>query len=207
MRKVVLLLALFALCVPMAFAQTQGQTPAANRSEDPNNFLVGWIGTHFDNGIDDAFDFDDNRPKTMGFSYGFWARSWVSGELDFGYSKNYFGDPDFLGGNNLMTITGSVVVGPWLHITDNQIIRPYGLVGGGLARSKIEDFVEFGESTRNRGVIDYGGGVMVYLVRNFGIRGDVRFMKDVGSDPSDDDGWGITNTTYKRVTVGVFVAF
>jgi hypothetical protein len=175
--------------------------------EDPNNFLVGWYGWHFANGILDVFDKGDAKPKTMGVSYGFWARGWVSGELDFGYSKDYFGDPTLLGGNNLLTLTGSAVIGPWLHITDNQIIRPYGIIGGGLARSEIEDFVKFGNSTRNRGVIDYGGGVMVYFIRNFGARADIRIMRDVGSDPESSTGWGITETTYRRFTVGAFVAF
>jgi len=214
MRRVFLVLALLALAAPAAMAQS---TPPAQQPvqaqivippEDPDNFLVGWIGTHFSNGLSEAWDDYESKPKTMGFSYGFWARSWVSGEFDFGYSKDFFGDPDFLGGNNLMTLTGSVIVGPWIHITDNQIIRPYGVLGGGLARAKIEDFISFGKDTQNRGVIDYGGGIMVYLVRQFGLRGDVRIMRDVGSDPTDlEDGWGFTEVTYKRATIGVFLAF
>jgi hypothetical protein len=208
MRRILVAFALLALVAPMVMAQSPAQqSPYQSRSEDPNAFLVGWIGTHFNNGIGEAFESKDTKPKTMGLSLGFWARSWVSGELDFGYSKDYFGDPTLLGGNNLMTFTGSIIVGPWIHLTDNQIIRPYGFVGGGLARSKIEDFVKFGNNSRNRGVIDYGGGVMIYLVRNFGLRGDVRFMKDVGTKSDSSTGWGITETMYKRVTAGVFVAF
>ena len=215
MRRVLFVLAFLVLVAPAAMAQTAppAQQPVQAQivipPEDPDNFLVGWLGVHFNNGLSEVFEDDiDSKPKTMGFSYGFWARSWVSGELDFGYSKDFFGDPDFLGGNNLLTITGSVIVGPWIHITDNQIIRPYGVLGGGLARAKIEDIIRFSKTNQNRGVIDFGGGVMVYLVKQFGIRGDVRIMRDVGSDPTDlDDGWGMTEVTYKRATIGVFVAF
>jgi hypothetical protein len=212
MRRLLLALFLVVLFAPVAPGQPAppaqlAPAQAAPQHEDPDNFLVGWYGWHFANGIEDVLAIDEANPKTMGVSYGFFARSWVSGELDFGYSKDYFGDPDFLGGNNLMTLTGSVVVGPWLHITDSQIIRPYGIFGGGLARSEIEAFVQFGKTSRNRGVIDYGGGVMVYFIRNFGVRADIRIMRDVGSDSSDKDGWGITETTYRRFTVGAFVAF
>jgi hypothetical protein len=199
MRRILVVLAVIALLAPAAGARAQ--------SKDPNGFLVGWIGFHFTNGIGEAFENTDTQPKAIGGSLGFLARSWVSGEIDFGYTKDYFGDSAFLGGNNLMTLTGSMIVGPWIHLTANQVIRPYGVIGGGLARSKIEDFVQFGSDTQNRGVIDYGGGVMVYLVRNFGLRGDVRFMKDVGSDASSSKGWAVTETMYKRATIGAFLAF
>lgn len=106
-----------------------------------------------------------------------------------------------------MTVTGSLLVGPWIPIGPSQRLRPYGVIGGGLARSKIEDFVVFGKNSRNRGVIDYGGGLFLYLTRNLGVRGDIRFMKDVGSDPADTDGWGVTDTMYKRATVGLVLAW
>lgn len=215
MRRSIVVVALLLFVVP-ALALAQGAASGGQRQfdqprEDPDNFLVPWIGVHFSNGLTDnfgnLFEDEDNKPKAMGVTLGFWARSLLSAEIDFGYSKDFFGSADLLGGNNLMTVTGSLLAGPWIPIGPSQRLRPYGVIGGGLARSKIEDFVVFGENSRNRGVIDYGGGLFLYLTRNLGVRGDIRFMKDVGSDPTDEDGWGITDTTYKRATVGLVLAW
>lgn len=214
MRKPYLFLAVLLVLAPataFAWGGAAGDQQYQQSSENPDNFLVPWFGVHFNNGLTENFGTlftdEDNKPKAMGVTLGFWARNLLSAEIDFGYSKDYFGSPDLLGGNNLMTVTGSLLVGPWIPIGPSQRLRPYGVIGGGLARSKIEDFVVFGKNSRNRGVIDYGGGLFLYLTRNLGVRGDIRFMKDVGSDPADTDGWGVTDTMYKRATVGLVLAW
>jgi hypothetical protein len=91
-------------------------------------------------------------------------------------------------------------------------IRPYILVGGGLARATISDFAKFFNSdTRNIGVVDAGGGVQIYPIHQFGIRADLRYFKGVGANKSNDsitNGWGWLNTwNWWRVTVGAGFAF
>jgi hypothetical protein len=56
-------------------------------------------------------------------------------------------------------------------------------------------------------VINYGGGVFVYFTRHLGARGDFRFLRDVGSDDEDDEGWGITDVQFSRGNVGLVLAW
>lgn len=206
-----LLLTVFSVvCTPLvAAAQSAMSTSSAQQGfrEDPDNFLAPWIGFHFENGLSEVDLGGDERPRAFGATLGFWQQGVVGGELEFGYAKNFFGDPDLLGTNDLLTFTGSAVIGPWIHVGDNAAVRPYGQIGGGLARGKVEDFIVFGDDQRNRGVITFGGGVNFYATRNLGVRADVRVFRDVGSDDDDPDGFGITNRTYKRLTLGVLLAF
>jgi len=204
-------LALASLLGPVpVFAQTETPPPSEATDEFSDSFLEPWVGIHFAGDLTSALSTaGTHRPTAYGATLGFWQRGFIGGEIEFGYSKDYFGDSgsSLLGGNNLMTFTGSMMLGPWIKFSDNQAVRPYAVVGGGLARSRIEDFAKFGHTDQNRGVIDFGGGLNVYFTRNIGVRGDVRIMRDVGSEEAGSTGWGVTDTTYKRVHVGVLLAF
>ncbi len=209
MRRLIPMFAVVSLLVPaVALAQAGSQNPPPSENEMRDSFVEPWIGFHFSGGLSDAFDAvgTSSHPKAYGVSLGFWQRGVVSGEIEFGYAKNYFGDPDLLGGNNLLTFTGNTMIGPWINLSDQQAIRPYFLVGGGLARSNLGDFTDLTQTNQNRGVIDFGGGVNVYITKAIGVRADVRFMRDFGSNDSAA-GFGLTNTTYKRVTFGALFAF
>jgi hypothetical protein len=210
MTRFFMSLALALLLSPVsAFAQATAPPPEAT-NEFSDSFIEPWVGIHFAGDLTSALSTaNTHQPMAYGVTLGFWQRGFIGGEVEFGYAKNYFGDSSssLLGGNNLMTFTGSMILGPWIKFSDNQAVRPYFVVGGGLARSRIEDFAKFGQTDQNRGVIDFGGGVNAYFTKNIGIRGDVRIMRDVGSKDSSSTGWGITDVTYKRIHVGVLLAF
>jgi len=207
MPRLIPSLALALLLVPAAtFAQAQ----AAATNEFSDSFIEPWVGVHFAGDLSSALSTaNTHKPKAYGLTFGFWQRGFIGGEVEFGYAKDYFGDSgsSLTGGNNLLTLTGSMMLGPWIKFSDNQAIRPYAVIGGGLARSRIENFAKFGHTDENRGVIDFGGGLNAYFTKHIGVRGDVRIMRDVGSKDDSSTGWGVTDVTYKRVTFGVLLAF
>jgi hypothetical protein len=198
-----------ALCLSPVPAFAQAQAPPQSSPEFSDSFIEPWVGVHFAGDLASALSTSNtHQPKAYGVTLGFWQRGFIGGELEFGYANNYFGDSGsrLLGGNNLMTFTGSMMIGPWIKFSDNQAVRPYAVIGGGLARSHVADFATFGQTDRNRGVIDFGGGLNVYLTRHIGVRGDVRVMRDVGSK-DNSAAWGVTDVTYKRIHAGVLLAF
>ena len=221
MRRALVLLGIVLLpgpAVPSVLAQAPPAVPAAQAGGgssglNPDGFIEPWIGFHFSGGFIDAFtDRDTTTTKSYGVSLGFLQRGLVGGEFELGYSPDYFSDANssIVGGNNLLTLTASMMIGPWI-----KGVRPYGVIGGGLARSKIEDFVKFGSDVQNRGVIDYGGGVSIYFAKHIGVRGDVRFLRDFGSHGCESEsivcdvtfGWGVTDNVYRRMHFGALLAF
>ena len=174
------------------------------------NYLAGWVGVNFGGDFFAAGpfqSFDAGNPMAFGASLGFWQKGLIGGEVDFGYNRNFFGNPDDIGSaNNLITFTGNLTINPTFKM-GSQSIRPYLLVGGGLARSRIEDFDILGGDTKNKGVLDFGGGIIYYFLPRVGIRGDIRYFKGVGGNGSGD-GWGwIEDWNWWRATVGVAFSF
>ena len=157
--------------------------------------------------------------RAFGGAIGFWGPGAVSGELDFCYYPSFFGDansavpggpnaPSQLGSNNVMTFVGNFLVHPTFHFGSSGRIRPYALVGGGLMRSTIKEFTIYGSDTRNRGVVDVGGGIMIYPVQAIGFRADARYNMAVGAEPTDPNGWGwIQGWNWWRWSAAVLITF
>ena len=129
---------------------------------------------------------DENR-TIYGASVGFTGNV-VGFEVDFGYAPNFFEFEDDFGEfgseGSVTTVMGNVLVGAPLGK-----VRPYGTFGAGLIRTNIElfDFDLFDDLSANDFGISYGGGVMVFLTDNIGIRGDIRQFRNLQSDDADDD--------------------
>lgn len=216
--------------------QAQAQNPSASatqaqvnqhkdRSDKDKNrdYLMVYVGRNFGGDMFKNFTASDRgAPRTYGVALGFWGKGALSGEFDFGYHPQFFGKAsapspwgltgNTVGNNNLMTFTASFVIHPVSIDPGTVRIRPYVLVGGGLARATISDFAKFFNSDkRNVGVVDAGGGLQIYPIHQFGIRADVRYFKGVGANKSSDsitNGWGWLNTwNWWRVTVGAGFAF
>jgi len=214
-----------------AAAQTQSVTPAVQAAsvlpstptfgrsqggqayydpDDYNDYIAVYYGWNFGGGLfaGGPFEgFDTGGPKSLGVAVGFWGSGMLSGELDFCYSPEFFGPKDEVSDNNLMSVTASFVINPTIRF-GSQKVRPYVLVGGGLMRTRIEDFKIFGADVNNQGVVDVGGGLQYYFHPRIGIRGDVRYFIGVGAEESDEDGWGwIDDWNYYRATIGLAFTF
>ena len=211
MRRFVMLFAFVLLAMPaMARAQGNpppppGQQPILPENEFKDSYIAPWFGKFFGD-LSEVFGTDDFSPKMYGAGFGFWQRGILGAEIELGYVKDFAPPIDVAGGGtNFLTLTGSAIIGPWINLSDNQALRPYAVVGGGLARSSFEGFAEFPASSENRGVIDVGGGIHVYLVKSFGVRFDIRYLKDFGEKA--DGSVGLTGLQLKRWTLGAILAF
>ena len=216
MRRLVSVFGTLLVLLP-AVARAQGGTPppgqpppaAVPTNEFRDSFFGVSIGQYKLNDKWGLADFLDGTPKVWVFSLDFWQRGILGADLDVGYSKlNLLGTGTALSGPKFLTVTMGATIGPWLVMSDNSAVHPYFAIGGGLQRASWGDFVDFGNTSSNRGVIHLGGGAVIYIVKSFGVRVDYRLLKDVGSkDIIGEDGWGTTGLQVKRLTFGAVFAF
>jgi len=190
--------------VARSAAQTQVQMQQAN--EGPDTYLTAYYNRNFGG---DLFRDDQIEKSTSGVggSLTFLGRGLFSAEVDFNYNKNFFGSVDDIGDNNLLTLTVGGIVGPWAG-NETTRVRPYFAFGGGLMRSTVKEFATVGfKDTKNLGLVEAGGGVLVLFRDHVGVRGDVRYRWGVGAN-ADEDGWGLIDKwTYLRGTIGLALAF
>lgn len=187
-------------------AQTQMQTQTEQVTEGPDHYLTVYYNRNF--GGDLFKDGQIDKPTSgVGASLTFLGRGLFSAEVDFNYNKNFFGSVDDLGENNLLTLTVGGIVGPWPG-NETTRVRPYVAFGGGLMRSTVKEFATVGfKDTKNLGLVEAGGGVLVLFRDHVGLRGDVRYRWGVGAN-ADEDGWGLIDKwTYLRGTIGLALAF
>ena len=131
-------------------------------------------------------------------------------ELDAAAAPGFFsGDrgPQLVSGSQTSTfVLNGVVTMPrgWT----GSVVRPYGVVGAGVIKARIDDvFGVFATNTLLAGM-DTGGGVLVLPWRRFGIRGDVRYFRSVRKDdPEATLGFGPAFVDLWRVTAGGVIRF
>lgn len=215
-RKLLLVAFLAVALVPAVASAQQAQQYQTSTIEERTHqdALVPFIGYNASGALVDVLSAatgESSKPKTWGASILFWGPGLLAGELDFGYSPNFFENFDLAAvgsSSNLMTITLNFVLGPTFFIGENMRIRPYALVGGGLMRSKIDEFIQHlsFKDTQNFGVVDLAGGVYFYPIKRLGVRADVRYFKGVGANDSEK-GYGILDWDVFRVSVGLALGF
>jgi opacity protein-like surface antigen len=192
MRKFVLSSLTFALLAAApAAAQTTG------------GLVTPFIGVVTDTPI------DENR-TVYGGSVGA-TGSIVGFEFDFGYTPNFYEVEDDFGelgsSGSVTTVMGNLLIGAPLGR-----VRPYATVGAGLMRSNLEFFDIFDDLSRNDFGINYGGGVMLFVSDNVGIRGDLRQFRSLRNEDLDDDfpepgDFELGDFTFWRATAGVTFRF
>jgi opacity protein-like surface antigen len=154
------------------------------------------------------FDDDFERNLTFGGSFGYMGHGAVGFEVDFGYSPNFFegdqgGGFDIVGGGNVTTVMGNVIVGAPLGG-----VRPYASGGVGLIRTRVEDVGQFfDEFSQSDFGLNVGAGVMGFFNDSVGIRGDIRYFRTINDDSSDGIDLSLGDFDFWRGTVGVTFRF
>jgi opacity protein-like surface antigen len=138
--------------------------------------FIPFFGVNF--GGDAGKDFSESFDSSQ-FSWGASIAAMGAGvfgvEGDFGFSPDFYGKTD-AGGSSVMTMMGNLVLGIPFGGQSGFGIRPYGVVGMGLMRSKAE-FGGAADGDDNKFAWDFGGGVMMFFGNNVGIRGDIRYFR------------------------------
>jgi len=170
----------------------------------PTQARADWIFTPY-LGANFAGETEDTNVN-FGGSLGYMGAGIVGFEVDFGYAPDFFEVPD-ISDANVTTFMANVIVGVPIGGM-GEGVRPYASGGAGLLRTNIDDVDDFFDVTDNSFGINVGGGVMGFLTDNVGIRGDLRYFRNVGDDePGEDFDLAFGDLDFWRGTLGVAFRF
>jgi hypothetical protein len=152
-------------------------------------FVSPWIGVNFGS---NPFDSLANHTsihggrKAFGVTGGYMGAGVIGGEVDFGYSPSFFGDKSDFGSNNVLTTMANLIVGIPIGGTHGAGVRPYVTGGIGLIRTSYGNFLNFNAVSNNDFGYNIGAGVMGYFNSHFGLRGDVRYFRNLQNNSSSN---------------------
>lgn len=180
-------------------------TPATASAEW---IFTPFIGASFAAGTDNT-DFDDIIDGSK-MTYG-GSLAWVGGgvfgfEVDFAYAPEYFeaddDDVDFVDSSNYTSLMANVVVS-----APRGAFRPYAVGGIGLLKTFVDDVDDAFDVDRNALGFNIGGGVMGFFNDRVGIRGDLRYFRQMTEADDDELDFNVTAFRFWRGTVGVSLRF
>lgn len=111
---------------------------------------------------------------SVGGAVGFMGGGVFGMELDFGYSPDFFGERSAIGNNSMTTLMANLIVGAPIGA-----VRPYGSGGLGLLKSRLEGPRALFDIDEKDFGINLGGGLMVFMTDNVGVRGDLRYFRNL----------------------------
>lgn len=143
----------------------------------------------------------------MGISAGAMVhKNWVGVEGEFSDALVFFKDDGFLTHRRLLTAMGNVVVTvPYVR---NEKFNLYATGGLGLIRPHIEEAGGFSKVEVNKLGFNVGGGIVGYLNKNVGVRGDLRYLHALKDDEARN-AFGIDFGAFGfwRTSAGVVIRF
>ncbi len=142
-----------------------------------DTLLIPFFGVNFggDAGTEFSEAFDTSQ-FNWGVSFAFMGGGVFGFEGDIGFSPDFYGKTD-VGGSNVLTATGNLVLGIPFGGQQGFGVRPYGLVGAGLLKSKSDFGTGVAEIDENDLTWSAGGGILLFFGTRAGIRFDVRYFK------------------------------
>jgi opacity protein-like surface antigen len=144
---------------------------SAARTAEAQGFISPSVGYNF-GGSTGCRSATDCREKNWNWGGAFGALGSVVGfEAELTYEGEFTGDsPDQT--SSVTTLMANFMLAPKI-----SFLQPYGLVGVGVIRTNVEDRVRALSDTENDPGWTVGGGVIVFLQRHVGLKGDVRFYR------------------------------
>jgi opacity protein-like surface antigen len=125
----------------------------------------------------------------------------VGSELELAYAKDFFGKIPGVS-SSVLTLMGNVMLAPRFGP-----VQPYWLIGLGLMKTHVDFSATTIENSENHFAWDTGGGLIIFLGRNVGVRGELRYFHAF----SDLDILGIqianAKLNYGRAAAGVVFRF
>jgi Outer membrane protein beta-barrel domain len=191
--SVILLTAVTLVCIP-ASARADG-------------YVSPFVGVNFENN-------SGNGRANFGADVGWMSDGIIGLEGEFGYYPSFFGNGGVFGSNYVSDVMGNVIVGVPVGGTSGATsaarrlhIRPFATVGLGLLRSQITGGPSGTVAVdKNDWALNAGAGVMDFLSPHVGIRGEVRYFRDLnGNSTLDDINFGSFH--FWRASFGVVLKF
>lgn len=123
-------------------------------------------------------------------------------ELEFAYAKDFFGDIPGVS-SSVLTLMGNVMLAPRFGPA-----QPYGLIGLGLIKTNVEfSAASLLKSDNNHLGWNIGGGLIVFLGRHVGVRGDIRYFHAFQDLEILGISVGETKVDFGRAAAGLVVRF
>lgn len=124
-------------------------------------------------------------------------------EVEGTYTPDVFGDTPG-GTNNITTLMGNVVLG----LPAGDTVRVYATAGAGLLKFRVPDVDEFFDVNSTDFGVNAGAGVIVRLGDRLGVRGDLRYFRDLkDTEPDNEFDVDFGGFRYWRGSVGVTLQF
>ncbi len=165
-------------------------------------FINPFIGYNFggDAGCPEISGCEDKN-LNLGVSLGTLGR--VMGfELDIAHASDFFGETPGVS-SSVLTLMGNLMVAPKIGF-----VQPYALIGLGLVKTNAElDLDGLLESDNNHLGWDVGGGLIVFLGRHVGLRGDIRYVHAFQDLELLGISLGDTQLDFGRASAGVVFKF
>jgi len=174
---------------------------AAPAAVDAQGFISPLIGYDFggDSGCPEATDCED-RNLNLGVSFG--NLGLFGSELEIAYARDFFGEIPGVS-SSVFTVMGNLMVAPRFGP-----VQPYGVIGLGLIKTNVEfsteDLLDF---DNNHLGWDIGGGVIVFLGRHVGVRGDLRYFHAFRDLEILGIAIGETKLDFGRASAGLVLRF
>jgi opacity protein-like surface antigen len=148
--------------------------PAVARAD---GMIVPFVGVNFaGNSGKELSNAIDAKRFDWGISLAYMGGGILGLEADIARSPDFFGRTD-LGGSSVLTATGNLLIGIPIGGQTGVGFRPYGLVGLGVIRSKVDAFGDVLSLDNSKAAWDFGGGVMFFFGTHVGVRGDIRYFR------------------------------
>ncbi len=121
--------------------------------------------------------------------------------VDFGYTPSFLGSTN-VGKNNLVSLMGNLV------FATPGTVRLYASAGLGLVRTNVQDVSGFFKEGDNELGIDVGGGLMLFSGSALGLRGDIRYFRNL-TNPEPKQGLDVDlgGLSFWRATGGLVLRF
>jgi len=196
MKRLILITAM-ALCLAPATASAEW-------------ILTPFIGTSFAAGADTNDDLInealDRSKLTYGGTLTYLGGGILGFEVDFGLAPNYFEPEDDSAGDvdnsNYMSLMGNVILS-----TPRGAFRPYATAGVGMLKTYVDGPDDAFDLDRNALGFNLGGGVFGFFTDRVGIRGDVRYFRQMTEADDDELDFDVTAFRFWRGSVGVSFRF
>jgi hypothetical protein len=159
--------------------------------------------TYFTPSIGMAFGgVTDDSKLSYGGDLAFVGGGALGGSVDFGFTRNFFGESASGSGNNVTTLMGNLML-----ISPGKP-RFYASGGLGLLKTRVQDVPGFLDVDSNDWGMNAGAGVYIIGDGSVGFRGDIRYFRRL-TDPEPDGEFDVEfgALRYWRASAGVTLRF
>jgi len=159
--------------------------------------ITGTVGATFSGDVEESH-------VSYGAAIGFLGEGIFGFEVEGTYTPHFFGPDLDIGTSNVTTLMGNIVLGVPIGGHNSRI---YATGGVGLMKFRVPDPDVFFDIDRNDWGVNAGAGVMIGLGDRFGLRGDIRYFRDIHESTTGDFDVDFGGFNYWRGAGGITFKF